>query len=87
MSSLQVLNLLGCMQEAKEKLVRQLQGERECGTPCLFIRWALPHGHGSNHFHALISMVVEDEVGKSEENDQNSDFNCSEQEYSQAILH
>lgn len=75
------------MQEAKEKLVRQLQGERGCGNPCLFIKWALPHGHGSNHFHALISMMVEDEVGKSEENDQNCEFKCLEQECSQAILH
>lgn len=47
----------------------------------------MPHGHGSNHFHALLSMVGEDGVGKSEENDQNSDFNCLEQECSQAILH
>lgn len=56
-------------------------------TPCVFIKWALPHRHGSNHFHALISMMVEDEVGKSEENDQNSEFKCLEQECSQAILH
>lgn len=45
-------------------------------------------GPWSNHYHADISMMVEDEVGKREENDQKkSVFNCLEQECSQLILH